>query len=107
MIQGYAQTHGWWLQEQSAKLINYPITHQRLIDWGFELTSSAQYFGSGNIFCYQKCNFKLNYNGGEGFTMLDRYSIMTERHITHESQLRQLYLMYTGFELDFYINTAN
>jgi hypothetical protein len=99
MIQGHASTFDWWLQEQSAKLINHPISHQGLIDMGFELSSSAQYFGSGNIFCYKKLNFKLNYNSGEGFTMLDRYSINTECHITHESQLRQLYLTYTGFQL--------
>lgn len=88
-IRSYSQD----LRKWSAELINHPITHQRLIDSGFKY-----YISMGNIILYVKNNFGIHYDSEYGFWYVD--SKVKTICITHESQLRHLYLMFTGFELN-------
>lgn len=89
------------MRKWSAELINHPITHQRLIDVGFKTFVSPD----GEIIAYDKMDYGgawVEYRSGCGFILRYRHvqSINDFHRITHESQLRHLYLMFTGFELN-------
>lgn len=97
-IRSYLQDMRKW----SAELINHPITHQRLIDYGFRVMypQLAPRYGVDDAVGYQKGIIDIWYDSSEGFLLFPPDGFTKECSITHESQLRHFYLMFTGFELN-------